>query len=59
MTLMLLGGGCLNANGAAICDGLRADVDALADALVIDGGDRSVTAGQVMISRFDRGCGLT
>ena len=55
--LMLLVSGCLNANATAICDGLRGDVDALAEALLIDGGDLSVTTGQVVISRFDRGCG--
>lgn len=54
---MLLGSGCVGVNQIAICDGLRSDIDALADALLIDGGDMSVTTGQVVVAKFDAGCG--
>jgi hypothetical protein len=42
--------------GAAICDGLRADVDRHTVALIEDGGPMSLATGQRLISRFDAGC---
>lgn len=66
MTLLLLAGGCASATAPtavappqradAVCDGLRPAVDAHAEALLIDGGDRSVVTGQGLIARYDAAC---
>jgi|DEB0MinimDraft_10_1074344.scaffolds.fasta_scaffold34621_2 hypothetical protein len=40
----------------AICDGTRKARADLAQALVDDGGDRSVTAGQVLLSQMQGAC---
>ena len=60
MTLIWPGAGCVNAvSQGAICDATRQDRTDLAAALVADGGDRSVVAGQRLISRLDAGCSET
>lgn len=66
MILPLLAAGCVSATGPvavappqradAVCDGLRPAVDAHAEALVADGGDRSVVTGQRLIARYDAAC---
>jgi hypothetical protein len=64
MILPLLAAGCVSApvtvappqRADAVCDGLRAAVDAHAEALVADGGDRSVVTGQRLIARYDAAC---
>ena len=55
-TLLILVGGCLNVNGAAICDGTKRLRDAHADALLEDAGDRSVVTGAALIGAIDAGC---
>ena len=55
--LMALGTGCVTVNPAAICDATRGDRGALADALLIDGGDQSAVAGARLIGKLDAGCG--
>jgi outer membrane murein-binding lipoprotein Lpp len=58
MILTLLVAGCVSVgSGSALCDATASDVDALAGALVADGGDRSVVAGQRLIAKLDAGCG--
>lgn len=67
MILPLLAAGCVSGQAPqpvaparqadAVCDGLRASVDAHAEALVADGGDRSVVTGQRLIARYDAACG--
>lgn len=66
MTLPLLVAGCVSAQGPlalapapradAVCDGLRPAVDAHAEALAADGGDRSVVTGQRLIASYDAAC---
>jgi hypothetical protein len=59
MILAVLSGGCVNATGTsgdALCAATRADRADLAAALVEDGGDRSIVAGQKLIARLDAGC---
>lgn len=58
MTLPPLVAGCVSAppSGSAICDGLAGDIDKLAAALVVDGGDKSVLAGQHVVAKFDAAC---
>jgi hypothetical protein len=41
---------------SAICDGLAGDIDRLAAALVVDGGDKSVVTGQHLVAKFDAAC---
>jgi hypothetical protein len=58
LTLMLLVSGCASAvSDRAICDGTIADRSAHAAALAQDGGDLSVTTGQVLIQKLDAACG--
>ena len=67
MTLPLLAAGCMSAQGPvelavapradAVCDGLRDAVDAHTEALLADGGNRSVVTGQGLIARYDAACG--
>lgn len=54
LTLTMLVSACVNAS--AICEGTRAERDALTDALLLDGGDASVVAGYNLISKLDAGC---
>jgi hypothetical protein len=59
MILLLLAAGCstaLTTSGDAICDGTRAARAELTRALLADGGDQSVMAGQVLISQLDAAC---
>jgi hypothetical protein len=56
LMLTTLAGACVNVNQTAICEGTRAERDALADALLLDGGDASVIAGHDLISKLDAGC---
>ena len=57
---MLLTGCGLDKNNAisdrGLCDGLAPKVDSLNDALLVDGGPRSIIAGEDVISGFDAGC---
>lgn len=54
--LAMLASGCASVNQIAICDGTRQERDALADALLLDGGDVSLVAGQALIAKIDAGC---
>ena len=56
LTLGTLATGCAPASQVAICDGTAVERDALADALLEDGGDASVVAGERLIARLDAGC---
>ena len=61
MTLILLVSGCSNVrigtNDTALCDGLSPLVDAHTEALLIDGGPKSLVTGQRLVAGFDGGCG--
>jgi len=59
MILLLLASGCSTTqirNGDAICDGTRQARADLARALLDDGGDQSVMAGQVLLSQLLEAC---
>jgi len=59
MILLLLATGCSTTqirSGDAICDGTRQARADLARALVDDGGDQSVVAGQVLLSQLLEAC---
>jgi hypothetical protein len=59
MILLLLASGCSTTqirSGDAICDGTRQARADLARALLADGGDRSVTAGQALLSQLLEAC---
>ena len=56
MTLTLAVSSCVIGNPAAICDGTVRLRDAHADALLLDGGDRSVATGAALIGALDAGC---
>lgn len=64
MTLPLLVAGCVSGpapvappqKADAVCDGLRSAIDAHAEGLAADGGDRSVVTGQRLIARYDAAC---
>ena len=45
-----------SATDSALCSGLAKPIDDLTDALLVDGGPRSVVAGEVVITGFDSGC---
>ena len=47
---------CAIGNQAAICDGTINLRSAHADALLLDGGDRSVATGAALIGALDAGC---
>lgn len=50
--------GCeIAVSDSAICDGTSADRTAHAAALALDGGDRSVTTGALLIRKLDAACG--
>jgi len=58
-TLLVLATGCSTTqirSGDAICDGTRQARADLARALLEDGGDRSVMAGQVLLSQLQSAC---
>ena len=48
---------CATVNQNELCRSLAPRADALADALLIDGGEQSVVAGEYFIAGFDAGCG--
>lgn len=52
MTLL----GCATVQPVAVCDATATDRQALAAALVADGGPNSMAAGRTLISRLDAGC---
>lgn len=59
MILLLLASGCSTTqirSGDAICDGTRQARADLARALLDDGGDQSVMAGQVLLSQLLEAC---
>lgn len=59
MILLLLASGCSTTqirSGDAICDGTRQARADLARALLNDGGDQSVMAGQVLLSQLLEAC---
>lgn len=59
MILLLLATGCSTTqikSGDAICDGTRQARADLARALLDDGGDQSVMAGQVLLSQLLEAC---
>lgn len=58
-TLLLLASGCSITpirSADAICDGTRKAREEMARALLEDGGDRSVTAGQALLSQMQGAC---
>lgn len=58
MILPLLVSGCVSAvSDSALCSGTAAERTAHAQALAVDGGDRSVQTGQALIAKLDAGCG--
>jgi uncharacterized protein YceK len=57
LTLMLLLSGCASVSSPnAICDGTVGLRDAHTDALIADGGTRSVQTGADLIAALDAGC---
>lgn len=58
LTVMLPLHGCGNVpNNAAICDGTAQSRTSHAQALVADGGPRSMVTGALLIQQIDAGCG--
>lgn len=57
---MMLVAGCsivnLPTSKDALCDGLNPLVDAHVDALLIDGGPRSLVTGDTLVAGYDAGC---
>jgi len=53
---MLVNGCAIGVNNSAICDGTAVLRDIHAEALLADGGDKSVMTGQALIATLDRGC---
>lgn len=59
LTLTLLVSGCaIVPNSSAICDGTERLRDAHTEALLADGGDKSVLSGAALIAALDAGCGV-
>ena len=60
LTLAALTSGCASvwpiASPNALCEGTVAERDELTVALLTDGGDQSVVAGERLIARLDAGC---
>ena len=50
-------GSCMSVNQSAICDGTLRLRDAHADALIEDGGQKSIKTGAALIASLDAGCG--
>lgn len=46
----------LGVNEKGLCDGLSPKIDRLNDALLIDGGEQTILAGDDLILGFDAGC---
>lgn len=53
---MLLVSGCVTVNQTAVCDGTRTLRTAHVEALLDDGGDRSVVTGAALVAALDAGC---
>ncbi len=53
---MTLATSCASVSQNAICDATVKDRDALTVALLEDGGDASLVAGQNLIAKLDAGC---
>lgn len=58
MIPLLLIGGCVSVQTAAICDGTIRSRDRLNVALIEDGGPESRMAGASLISQLDAACGM-
>lgn len=58
MIPLLLIGGCVSVQTAAICDGTIRSRDRLNVALIEDGGPESRMAGASLISQLDAACGI-
>jgi hypothetical protein len=58
MLLTACGRGSLDVmiNERGLCDGLAPKVDNLNDALLVDGGPKTIAAGDEVITGFDAGC---
>ncbi len=59
LTMLLTGCGLgknLGVNEKGLCDGLSPKIDRLNDALLIDGGQQTILAGEDVIIGFDAGC---
>jgi hypothetical protein len=58
LPLMLLLQGCANVSisDSALCAGLDPLISAHADALIIDGGPKSLVTGDQLITGYDAGC---
>ena len=54
--LILLASCSLNASDSAICSATEKAANDHVAALLLDGGDLSVTTGQVLIAQLDAGC---
>jgi hypothetical protein len=48
--------GTVPVSDRAICDGLEAPIFAHVDALVVDGGPKSVATGRTVVAAFDGAC---
>jgi hypothetical protein len=46
----------LGVNEKGLCDGLAPKIDSLNDALLIDGGQQTILAGEDVITGYDAGC---
>ena len=56
LVLLLTGCGQGKVNDSAICSGLDPLVNSHADALIVDGGPKSLVTGERLITGFDAGC---
>lgn len=62
LVLTLLVSGCsedqlkLQTSSNAMCDTLAEPIDTLVAALLVDGGDQSIIAGDRLVAGFDAGC---
>lgn len=56
LMMLLLGCAQGKVNDSAICSGLNPLVNAHADALIEDGGPKSLITGERLISGYDAGC---
>ena len=55
--LTLAVSGCVTVSQTAICDGTNGLRNDHADALLEDGGERSILTGAALIMAIDKGCG--
>jgi hypothetical protein len=56
LMLLLIGCANVNTNDSALCAGLNPLVDAHADALIVDGGPKSLVTGDKLVTGYDAGC---